>query len=149
MNETQSAKEGESGGLASEARMSALFAGLVVNQAQMAFMLMGRMPHPETGQTVKEIDGARMFIDQLEMLEHKTRGNLDERERKLLRDNLTALHLAFVEAVGDGAEPQASSADRLDKEKPGGAAKDVSTGGLDASGSVGESDSRKKFSKKY
>jgi hypothetical protein len=36
-----------------------------------------------------------MFIDQLEMLEEKTKGNLDQHERKLLREQLTALSDGF------------------------------------------------------
>jgi len=38
----------------------------------MALMLLGKLPHPETGETIREIDSARMFIDQLEMLALKT-----------------------------------------------------------------------------
>src|SRR5712671_3834257 len=79
--------------------MSALFASMVNQQTNMALMLLGKLPHPETGETIREIDSARMFIDQLEMLALKTRGNLDPQEEKLLKQSLTALRMAFVEAV--------------------------------------------------
>ena len=78
---------------------SALFASMVMQQTNLALMLLGKTPHPETGQTLRDLDGAKMFIDQLEMLQLKTRGNLDPQEEKLLKQSLTALRMAFVEAV--------------------------------------------------
>jgi len=53
-----------------------LFAQLVMQQSNMAMMLMGKTAHPETGAVIKEVEAARLFIDQLEMLEAKTKGNL-------------------------------------------------------------------------
>lgn len=80
--------------------MSALFANLVIQQTQMAFMCLGRIPHPETGKVEHDLEGAKFFIDQLEMIETKTKGNLDDREAALLKQSLMNLRLAFVEAVG-------------------------------------------------
>src|SRR5947207_3432224 len=71
--------------------LSAQFAGLVLQQTNMALMLLGKSPHPETQKTIQDIDGAKMFIDQLEMLEVKTQGNLNADEAKLLKQSLTAL----------------------------------------------------------
>ena len=85
--------------------MSALFARLVLQQSNMAMMLLGKMPHPETGQTVCDIEGAKLFIDQLEMLQVKTRGNLGKGEETLLKQSLMSLHLAFVEAVESVESP--------------------------------------------
>src|SRR5690242_7437649 len=82
-----------------EETMAALFANLVIQQTNMALMLMGRVPNPQTGQNVEDLAAARMFIDQLEMLEVKTKGNLDKREEQLLKQSLTTLRMAFVEAV--------------------------------------------------
>jgi len=88
--------------------MSALFANMVVQQTNLALMLLGRVPNPETGQPMQDLDAAKMFIDQLEMLEAKTRGNLDKNEEKLLGQSLTSLRLAFVEAINpEGAAPAA------------------------------------------
>jgi hypothetical protein len=56
--------------------MSAQFAGLVIQQTNLALMLLGKSPHPETQKTMLDLEGAKMFIDQLEMLEVKTQGNL-------------------------------------------------------------------------
>ena len=60
--------------------ISAHFASMVMQNTQMAMMLLGQMPHPATGQTVVDLEGARMFIDQLEMLEVKTKGNLNKKQ---------------------------------------------------------------------
>jgi hypothetical protein len=147
MNEAKAGAEIGSGGLSPEQRMSALFTGMVLNQAQLALMLMGIIPHPGTGQTAKDLDGARLFIDQLEMLEEKTKGNLDQHERKLLRDQLTALRMAFVEASSESAGPAVAPAKA---EAPKSAEATGPTDGADAgSTSATDQDSRKKFSKKY
>lgn len=82
-----------------EAEMAALFAAHVMQQTSIGMMLLGRVPHPETGQVTRDLDGARLFISQLEMLAFKTRGNLDKREENLLKQSLMELQLAFVEAT--------------------------------------------------
>src|SRR6266404_4064129 len=78
---------------------SALFAQLVMQQANMAMMLLGKVPHPESGQTIKDVEAAQLFIDQMEMLEAKTKGNLTKEESGLLKQSLMSLRMAFVEAV--------------------------------------------------
>jgi uncharacterized protein DUF1844 len=79
--------------------MSALFASMVMQNTNMALIFLGQAPNPQTGQTVQDLEHARYFIDQLEMLAVKTRGNLDKQEDALLKQSLTHLRLAFVEAV--------------------------------------------------
>ena len=78
---------------------AALFAQLVMQQANMAMMLLGHVAHPETGKVVKDVEAAKVFIDQLEMLEAKTKGNLTKEEEGLLKQSLMTLRLTFVEAV--------------------------------------------------
>src|SRR6266481_6082776 len=90
---------GQSGRATQDEVLSALFAQLIMQQANMAMMLLGKVAHPETGQVVKDIDAARLFIDQLEMLEVKTKGNLTKEESALLKQSLMSLRLGFVEAV--------------------------------------------------
>ena len=60
---------------------AAMFAQMVMQFASTALMLMGRMPNPMTGKTETDLDAARMFIEQLEMLEVKTKGNLGTEEQ--------------------------------------------------------------------
>lgn len=117
---------------------SALFAQLVMQQANMATMLLGKMAHPETGQLMKDIEAARLFIDQLEMLEVKTKGNLTKEESNLLKQSLMGLRLAFVEAV-ESPKPQTGAEAKeapLQTPKPEGQ-------------SAEQEEHRKKFSKKY
>lgn len=119
--------------------MSALFAQLVMQQANMAMMLLGKVAHPETGKVMKDIDAARLFIDQLEMLEAKTKGNLTKEESMLLKQSLMSLRLGFVEAV-ETPKPPAGTAP---KESSPAAAPTPETAPADAE------EHRKKFSKKY
>lgn len=120
---------------------SALFAHLLLQQSNMAMLLLGKVPHPETGQLTKDIETARLFIDTVEMLETKTRGNLTSEESRLLKQTLTTLRLSFVEAIespaaaGPGAEPAAAAPKTAPADKPADA--------------TGDDEQRKKFTKKY
>jgi hypothetical protein len=122
---------------------SALFANLVIQQTNMALMLLGRVPNPESGETVQDLDAARMFIDQLEMLEIKTKGNLDKREDQLLKQSLTTLRMVFVEAVGSATSQPAASRAPDQPAPPTAAAQPAAASG------PSEDEHRKKFSKKY
>ena len=127
--------------------MSALFAQMVMQQANMAMMLLGKVPHPQTGETVRDLEAARMFIDQLEMLEIKAKGNLDADEANLLRQSLMSLRLAFVEAVEAPAKTQSAPA------TSGSAPVTPQAGETKPAPSVqpgtASDESKKKFSKKY
>jgi hypothetical protein len=122
--------------------MSALFAQLILQQTNMAMMLLGKIAHPESGQVYKDLEAARLFIDQLEMLEAKTRGNLTKEESGLLKQSLMNLRLAFVEAVESG-EPAPSTT------KPAQAATDSPPSAGISGADSAEEEHRKKFSKKY
>jgi hypothetical protein len=127
--------------------MSALFAQLVVQQTNLAMMLLGKVAHPETGQVHKDIDSARLFIDQLEMLELKTKGNLTREESGLLKQSLMNLRLAFVEAVDQPATASSEPA-RAGTDAPASQTA-TSPGTSPATPSSEEEEHRKKFSKKY
>jgi hypothetical protein len=149
MNDLQSSLEQQPEGSAAE-MTSALFLNMVIQQTNMALMFLGQVPHPESGERVRDLNTARMFIDQLEMLEAKTKGNLDKREQGLLKQSLTALRMAFVEAANqepapaEKKEPVGSAA----ATQPAGAAPEPanSSSGFAA---AAEEESHKKFSKKY
>ncbi len=120
-----------------EEMMSALFAQLVVQQSNMAMLLMGKVPHPQTGEIVRDVEAARLFIDQLEMLEAKTKGNLTKQEEQILKQSLMALRMAFVQAV-ESPEPEAKKVEGAAENK------------IEAGAAAGaEEDSKKKFTKKY
>ena len=126
--------------------MTALFAHLVMQQSNMAMMLMGKAPHPETGKPVRDLESAKLFIDLLEMLEAKTKGNLTKEEQTLLKQTLMAVRMGFVEAVESSpgqpeAKPQPAQSEAAKSE----AEKAPS---VESSGSAPE-ESHKKFTKKY
>jgi hypothetical protein len=76
------------------------FGAFVLSLGTSAFYHLGVVPHPETGQKVSppELALARNTIDTLELLQVKTRGNLDTQERELLESLLYELRMHFVEA---------------------------------------------------
>jgi hypothetical protein len=150
---------------------SAMFASLVLQQTNMATIFLGLAPNPQTGKTETNLDHAKYFIDLLEMLEAKTKGNLQKHEEGLLKQSLTSLRLAFVEAAGKppGPATEAASAAPAGGETPSGPAPGQEMGGsrpegprLQAKPAAAESgpeapgavppaaeDTRKKFTKKY
>jgi hypothetical protein len=130
--------------------MAALFANMVIQQTNMAMMLLGKTPHPETGQVIQDFEAAKMFIDQLEMLEVKTKGNLSKQEDGLLKQALAALHMTFVEAVDGPAKPSApeAAAPEPSAAAPAAEAKPP-TAPLAAESTAATEESRKKFTKKY
>jgi len=79
--------------------MAALFQQLVMQQTNMALMFLGRIPHPETKETLRDLESAKIYIDQLEMLEDRTRGNLTLVEESLLRKSLVTVRGHLVEAL--------------------------------------------------
>lgn len=83
-----------------DAIYTALFEQMVTGHGQMALTFLGKLPNPHTGQPDEpELPAAKIFIDQLEMLRVKTRGNLGPAETKLLDDTLEVLHSAFAEVL--------------------------------------------------
>jgi hypothetical protein len=121
-----------------EEYLSSVFATMVMQLTNMAAMFMGKVPNPENNQMVVDLDAAQIFIDQLEMLEAKTKGNLDAEEQNILKQGLTMVRMAFVEAVEAGQKQPAQSAQ---------AAPPPPSPTTPAAGD--ESDARKKFTKKY
>lgn len=124
-----------------------LFANLVMQHASMALIYLGVSPHPETGETMFDLDGAQHFIDTLEMLEARSKGNLSGDEAAVLKQALTTARMAFVQAVERGTPakaadvPQpASTASAPDASEPANAP---------ASTSPADEEERKKFVKKY
>ena len=75
------------------------FATFVLSLSTTALCQLGLVPDPLSGKLL-EPDRvlARQTIDTLEMLRTKTRGNLDDDERRLLDTLLYELRLKFVEA---------------------------------------------------
>src|SRR5437764_14096374 len=94
--------------------LSQRFIEFVVMHAQNAALFLGQIPNPKTGEGEVNLDLARMFIDQLAMIQEKTRGNLTNEETKVLSNALSNLQMAYVEvsrAQGRGGASHAAAED--------------------------------------
>ena len=127
-----------------EEEFSFLFAQLVMQQSNMAMMFMGKVAHPESGKVVRDMEAARLFIDQLEMLEAKTRGNLTKEEAALLKQTLMSLRLTFVDAI-----ETSPSGEKERQPEAAPAAPPAETTASAGTTAAAEEESRKKFTKKY
>ena len=123
-----------------------LFTQMVLQMSGLATLLLGKAPHPETGKSMRDLQGAQLVIDQLDMLQTKTKGNLSPEEDKLLRQTLMGLRLEYVEAVNRPApEEEAKNKDAAPSTEPA-----ASAAGEAAEPAPPESaDTKKKFTKKY
>ena len=127
-----------------EEEFSFLFAQMVMQQSNMAMMFMGKVAHPESGKVVQDLEAARLFIDQLEMLEARTRGNLTKEEAALLKQTLMRLRLTFVDAIETSPSGEKQSEPEAAPATP--PAETTASVGTTA---AAEEESRKKFTKKY
>ncbi len=86
----------------------ALFMHLVSMLAMSAIQQMGKLVDPSTGKAEINLEAAQATIDMLDMLEARTRGNLDAEETRLLKDTLMSLKMNYVESQDqktDGGHP--------------------------------------------
>jgi hypothetical protein len=148
MNDPQASPDTSVGGSPEEMR-SVLFAQMVMQLSSMAMMLLGKTAHPETGEIVRDLEAARLFIDQLEMLEYKTKGNLTQEETALLQQSLMSLRMAFVEVVDSPPAQPGLRPDHTSAPRPPGSAPAPAQAEPAPAASPTEPDSRKKFTKKY
>ena len=126
--------------------MTQRFIEFVMMQAQQAAMFLGRIPNPQTGKPEINLEIARMFIDQLEMIHEKTRGNLTTEEAEILTRVLSDLQLSFVQVAGsapEAAQPVVADA----SEEPDAPA--ATTAPEPPSDPAPEAENRKKFTKSY
>jgi hypothetical protein len=133
--------------------LSQRFIEFVMMHAQNAALFLGQIPNPKTGEGEVNLELAKMFIDQLAMIQEKTRGNLTSEESTVLRNALSNLQMVYVEvaqkapraaapATSPKPEQQPASAQTTAEEKPE-ASEAISTP------PSGESESKKKFTKSY
>ncbi len=81
----------------------ALFAQLVITLATSAMQQLGKLVNPVTHQAEISLEGAQTTIDLLDMLQAKTKGNLDKDEERMLRDSLMSCKMNFVEVMESDA----------------------------------------------
>ncbi len=135
--------------------MAQRFIEFIMMQAQNAALFLGQIPNPQTGQGEVNLELAKMFIDQLAMIQEKTRGNLSNEEAAVLKNTIANLQMAFVEvsqAQGGGKAPEKSAPPPTPEEEaspttsPSGEPQQEPETVTPASS---ESESRKKFTKSY
>ncbi len=134
------------------------FIEFVMMQAQNAALFLGQIPNPQTGKGEVNLEVAKMFIDQLGMIQEKTRGNLSEEESGVLRNTLANLQMAFVEVsrggVGEHAQTIAAAAEPVAPETPASTSAESPSESAASeppasAAAPAESESRKKFTKSY
>jgi hypothetical protein len=137
--------------------MAQRFIEFVMMHAQNAALFLGQIPNPQTGQGEVNLELAKMFIDQLAMIQEKTRGNLSQEEANVLRNAIANLQMAFVEisqeqkSGGSGTSRPIESAPAPASPSSETAASEPPTAGsaAGAPAAVEESESKKKFTKSY
>jgi hypothetical protein len=142
--------------------LSQRFIEFVMMHAQNAALFLGQIPNPKTGEGEVNLELAKMFIDQLAMIQEKTRGNLTNEETTVLRNALSNLQMAYVEVAreaggarpeparpGEGA-PTTPAQEPVPTPKP---AEQPPTGTPEPSAPISstepETESKKKFTKSY
>ena len=132
----------------SSGEMAQRFIEFVMMQAQNAAFMLGQIPHPQTGRAEVNLDMAQLLIDQLVMIQEKTKGNLTNDEGRILANALANLQIAFVEAAqkqrsgGVSPAPEPVSPSKPEPESP--AAQTT-----EPTGTGPEGDGKRKFVKSY
>ena len=141
--------EVQTGSLSGE--LSQRFIEFVMMHAQNAALFLGQIPNPKTGEGEVNLELAKMFIDQLAMIQEKTRGNLSNDESTVLRNALSNLQMVYVEVaqhVAKGAAPSTPPAKEPAPEAEASTAPSEQPP-ITPSTSSAEGESKKKFTKSY
>jgi Domain of unknown function (DUF1844) len=72
------------------------FTNFVLSLSTSALFHFGDFPDPEGGASEKNLPAAKQTIDILDMLNEKTKGNLDENENNLIKGVLYELKMRYV-----------------------------------------------------
>src|SRR5471030_2985027 len=82
------------------AELAQRFVQFVMMQVQNIFYVLGRIPTQDGRPLPPNLEAGKLLIDQLEMIQEKTRNNLSAQETSILDDALKNVRLAFVEVSG-------------------------------------------------
>jgi len=126
--------------------LSQRFIEFVMMHAQNAALFLGQIPNPKTGQGEVNLELAKMFVDQLSMIQEKTRGNLTTDEMTVLKNTLSNLQMLYVEVArspqGTASRP---SSPEPEAEQPASAEQSAPPPVTPQA----EDESKKKFTKSY
>jgi hypothetical protein len=142
------------------AEMAQRFVQFVMMQVQNIFYVLGRIPAQDGRPIPPNLEAAKLLIDQLEMIQEKTRGNLSAQESSILDDALKNVRLSFVEASGGtpaSMMPKSNLSDYpLDEDEsgleapaPATAAKPKPAAPVASAPAVEPHENKKKFTKTY
>src|SRR5262249_42418960 len=75
------------------------FINFIYGLASNAFANLGVMPHPVTGEATVDLETAKHFIDIIDLLQRKTKGNLSDQESQMMAELLRDLRMQYVSLV--------------------------------------------------
>jgi hypothetical protein len=73
------------------------FVSILYSYVHTALVYLGEMEDPIQHRVAENLPGAKQMIDILELMQDKTKGNLDAREKQFLESVLYDLRMRFVE----------------------------------------------------
>ncbi len=129
------------------------FSSLVLTLASSAWVGMGKIADPITGEVKKDLKGVKYTIDTLIMLREKTRGNLTEDEEKVLNNLISELQANYAETVFSDKkeetipEEELKSSDEAELEKEDSKKADLKKEDSKKAGSKGENEKKDKKEK--
>ena len=78
-------------------KSSELFVALVYSLQMQAMMNLGKIKNPMTDKVEKNIEGAEVSIDMIDMLLHKSKEGFTDEEKKVLETVVSDLRLNYVD----------------------------------------------------
>lgn len=100
-----------------DANHNILFMQLIIQNQQIAMMAMGKIKNPVTEKIERNLEHAKIYIDTLDMLLAKTKGNLSEYEEKFLTETLKDLKLNYVDEMDKDKNKSDSVKEKTTEEK--------------------------------
>jgi hypothetical protein len=88
------------------------FYQLVLGLQSSAWMLLGKIANPMTGEVERNLEGAKATIDTLRMLKEKSKGNLTKEEDQLLTGSISQLEINYI------AEAKKDKENKSEEKKP-------------------------------
>ena len=83
-----------------------------------AWIAMGKMKNPMTGKVEQNLDQSSFYIDLLNMLQAKTKGNLSEYEEQMLINTVSELKMNLIEEKKKTEEPIEEKKDDSEEKIP-------------------------------
>ena len=92
-----------------------LFLSLIYSFQMQTMMQLGKLANPMSGKIERELEGAQVTIDMLDMLKEKSANNISDDEKRFLEQVIADLKLNFVEEKAKG--PSDTPAEEIEEKK--------------------------------